>query len=82
MTDIFIEILPKDQHYMMPAFVSLVSWASNEKKIVDDFLDKNDLKFDPNESRLSFMISEATGYNKKIVIDFVKYIYENYWGVE
>jgi hypothetical protein len=82
MTDIFSEILPKDQHYMMPAFVSLVDWASRQENILSDFYKKFGIRLNPKETIMDNLIDKATGFDEKISVAFVNYVLENYWGVE
>lgn len=77
--DIVKECLPEHDHFMAPAWIGLLRYASTSDEIVKSFEKDTGLKFEfPNG--IEGMISESTGHTEDLIFKFAHWVTKNLWG--
>lgn len=74
-------LLPDDTpEYMMPAWISCMSWALTNDEIMAAFREDSGNQWQPGRSSLDKMIDDATGAGKKFITEFVRWANIHVWG--
>ena len=66
--------------YMTDAWLSCIHWAIQEPEIVDAFRKDTGLNWRPGRTPLERMIDEATGMDRKFIVEFIRWSNVNVWG--
>lgn len=79
MRDLIQECLPEKDHFMSPAWLGLLSFASKTPNIIKRFEENTGMKF-RFPSGIEGMIDEATGYREDLIFKFGHWVTANLWG--
>lgn len=77
--DLVKECLPEWQHYMAPAWLGLIRFASSQPEIIERFESDAGMKF-RFPGGIEGMVDESTGYREDLVFKFAAWVTENLWG--
>ncbi len=76
-----LSLRPKDTpEYMTGAWLGCIHWAIQEPEIVDAFRKDTGLNWRPARTPLERMIDEATGMDRKFIMEFIRWANVNVWG--
>lgn len=67
---------------MLGAYLSFLSWAAKRKDLWEGFAVATGLKLPESSSVIECMIDRATGFEENVATHFIKWVTENYWGVD
>lgn len=77
--DLIQECLPEHDHYMAPAWLGLIRYASGQAQILEQFEKDTGMKF-RFPGGIEGMIDKATGYQEDMIFKFAHWVTKNLWG--
>lgn len=74
-----IAVSDDEKAFHLMAFVDFIRWASQEERMIDDYeADTGNKVIRKKRTALERMIDQATGHDRKMAEDFVKWCAEVY----
>jgi len=77
--DLIKECLPERDHFMAPAWIGLIRFASGQPEIVEAFEKESGMKF-RIPCGIEGMIDKASGYQEDMLFKFAAWVTKNLWG--